>query len=336
MDCHRNCREINCAIMAQDFSPVARRKIAGMLDVLQDLTTTLQVKKTSQNAQVILRQFHRDGAAPAVSVLLSAHNCLHTLPEAVESILRQTFTDWELILCDDGSTDGTLQVAEAYAAAYPERIVLLRNPENLGLAASLNRCLAAARGRYIARMDGDDRCSPDRLAAEVQALDRDPALAVVSTDMGCFDEAGVWGTISHPAAPRPIDFLSGVPFCHAACMIRREALTAVSGYSEDRRYQRVEDYHLWVRLYAAGFRGRNLHRTLYWVREDRAAYERRRFRYRVNEVRVRWKAVRCLGLPVAGYLSGLRPLLVGLLPPGLYRYLHRRKLQKFQGGNAEA
>ena len=88
----------------------------------------------------------------------------------------------------------------------------------------------------------------------------------------------------------------------------------------------VEDYALWVRLYGAGFTGRNLHRTLYYAREDRDAHQRRRLRYRINEARVRCLAVQTLGLPKWGYVSAARPLLVGLLPGPLYRLLHRKRL----------
>ena len=271
-------------------------------------------------------------SAPAISVIMGVYNCAGTLPEALDSLLAQTETDWELILCDDGSTDGTRAVAEGYRLRYPERITLLENRENLGLAASLNRCFRAARGRYIARMDGDDCCTPERLAAEREALDREPALAVVSTDLACFDEHGLWGVISHPKRPEARDFLRGTPFCHGPAMVRREALEAVGGYCEDRRFLRVEDYALWVRLYGAGFTGRNLHRTLYYAREDREAHQRRRLRYRINEARVRCLAVQTLGLPAWGclpkwgYVSAARPLLVGLLPGPLYRLLHRKRL----------
>ena len=76
---------------------------------------------------------------------MGIYNCADTLPQAIDSILAQTETDWELILCDDGSSDCTYAVAEEYARRDPERIVLLRNPKNLGLNATLNRCLKAAR-----------------------------------------------------------------------------------------------------------------------------------------------------------------------------------------------
>lgn len=265
---------------------------------------------------------------PKISVLMGIYNCADTLPDAIEAILAQTTADWELILCEDGSTDDTLAVAQDYVRRFPEKIVLLQNPRNLGLNATLNRCLAAARGEYIARMDGDDICVPERFETELAVLEAEPDIAIVSSDMRFFDETGVWGEISHPEYPQPRDFLPGSPFCHAPCMVRREAYEAVGGYSEEKKLLRVEDYHLWLKMYKAGFRGKNIHKPLYSMRDDRNAYSRRKFRYRLNEAYVRILVVREFGLPVSGYLYALRPIAVGLLPKPVYDFLHKRNLNR--------
>lgn len=263
-----------------------------------------------------------------ISVIMGIYHCASTLPEAIDCILAQTFTDWELILCDDGSGDKTAEIAEEYAAKYPQQIRLIRNEKNLGLNQTLNRCLEAAQGRYIARMDGDDRCSPHRFEEEIAVLEAEPEISIVSTDMEFFDESGVWGRIAHPEYPQNSDFVHGSPFCHAPCMVRREAFEAVKGYSVGKRLLRVEDYHLWIKMYREGFRGKNIHRTLYQMRDDRNAYSRRKFRYRMNEAYVRGLAVKELGLPVVNYVYVLRPIWVGLLPSFLYDLLHKRRLQQ--------
>ena len=94
-----------------------------------------------------------------ISVIMGIYNCAGTLSEAIESILNQTITNWELIMCDDGSTDDTYNVAKEYALVHKEKIVLLKNKKNMGLNYTLNRCLSVAKGNYIARMDGDDLCT---------------------------------------------------------------------------------------------------------------------------------------------------------------------------------
>lgn len=263
-----------------------------------------------------------------ISVIMGLYNCADTLEEAVGSIDGQTYSNWELILCDDGSSDQTWAIAQAIQDRHPDRIILLKNPRNLGLNRTLNRCLAAATGEYIARMDADDLCSPDRFAVEAGFLDAHPEYAFVSTGMEHFDEQGTWGCQRHPPEPAAEDFVRGTPFNHAAAMVRREAYEAVGGYSEEEKYLRVEDYNLWIRLYARGFRGRNLEEILYRMRDDRNAYSRRKFVYRINEARVIALAVKALDLPVWQYVHTLRPILVGLMPPGIYDRLHKKRLKK--------
>ena len=124
---------------------------------------------------------------PKISVLMGIYNCEATLPAAIDCILAQTVENWELILCDDGSADNTFSVAQGYVDKYPEKIILLKNEKNMGLNHTLNRCLETARGEYIARMDGDDLCSPDRFKKELAALEAHPEMALVSTAMTYFD-----------------------------------------------------------------------------------------------------------------------------------------------------
>ena len=263
-----------------------------------------------------------------VSIIMGIYNCADTLEDAVSCIQNQTYPNWELILCDDGSTDSTYEIARKLQEKDPERILLLKNDRNCGLNHTLNRCLEAASGEYIARMDGDDLCSPERLQTEVEALDAHPEISIVSTNMEFFDESGVWGKIAHPEYPQSRDFLKGSPFCHAPCMVRKEAFDAAGGYTEDKKLLRVEDYHLWLKMYKAGFRGMNIGQVLYSMRDDRNAYRRRKFRYRINEAYVRLLVVRELKLPVWGYLLAARPILVGLLPAGIYDVLHKARLRK--------
>lgn len=263
--------------------------------------------------------------AEKISVLMGIYNCAGTLSEAIDSILCQTCPDWKLILCDDGSADDTYAVAEAYRQKYPDKILLLQNEKNMGLNYTLNHCLRHARGQFIARMDGDDLSLPDRFEKELQALESNPDMAVVSTAMEYFDERGTWGTCAVIQRPQPADLLRGTPFCHAPCMMRREAICSVGGYTVDDKFLRVEDYDLWVKFYAAGYRGMNLQEPLYRMRDDRNAASRRKFKYRINEARVKIKAVRQLKLPVWGCVHALRPILVGLLPMGIYQKLHKRR-----------
>ena len=185
---------------------------------------------------------------PLVSIIMGIYNCAGTLPESIDSILAQTFSDWELILCDDGSADDTYAVAQRYAATDPERIRLLKNEKNLGLNLTLNRCLREARGAFIARQDGDDLPLPHRLQTEVDFLEAHPEYAFVSSAMIHFDETGDWGRDRVIQAPEKKDFVAKNPFFHAPCMVRREAYELAGGYDTGALFLRKEDYHLWGKM----------------------------------------------------------------------------------------
>jgi len=266
--------------------------------------------------------------AAKISILMGIYNCAGTLPEAIDSILDQTYPDWELILCDDGSTDDTYALAESYRLRYPEKIILVKNDRNKGLNYTLNHCLEHASGQYIARMDGDDISLPQRFEKELAALEAEPDIDVVSCPMIYFDENGEFGRGSAGCEyPKRELLVHGPVHCHAPCMIRAEVMRSVGGYSVDKKLLRVEDWHLWLKVYAAGGQGRNLSEPLYKMRDDRNAASRRKFRYRLNEAYLSALAVKTLDLPKWKYLFVLRPILVGLLPGPLYRYLHKKKMK---------
>ena len=130
-----------------------------------------------------------------ISILMGIYNCEATLNEAIDSILNQTYSNWEFIICDDGSKDNSYNIAKSYEKADPIRFKVIKNNENEGLNATLNRCLKIADGEFIARMDGDDLCDPTRFQKEVEILNHHPEYAIVSTYMTTFDGDGEWGCI---------------------------------------------------------------------------------------------------------------------------------------------
>ncbi len=263
-----------------------------------------------------------------ISIIMGIHNCAATLPEALDSIAKQTYTDWELIMCDDGSSDNTYDIAADYAKNHPEyRIKLLRHDKNMGLNKTLNDCLKQAEGEYIGRMDGDDISLPDRFEKEIAEFEKDPNLSVVSCPMIYFDENGDWGEGKCGSEyPEKKSLVFGTVHAHAPCLMKADAIRAVNGYSEGKRLLRVEDWHLWIKIYESGRYGKNIQEPLYKMRDDQMATKRRKFRFRLNEAYVSRLAVKKFGLPKWMYLYSLRPIIVGLLPVQLYNYLHRKKL----------
>lgn len=258
-----------------------------------------------------------------ISVLMGIYNCAPTLADALDSLLAQTYQDFKVIMCEDGSKDDTLKIAHKYVDKYPDKFILIQNEKNMGLNFTLNHCLEYADTEYCARMDGDDLSLPDRFEKEIMFLDEHPEYAIVSGPMIYFDENGEFRRGKGRGEVKPMDFIHGTPFCHAPCMVRTEAYKAVGGYSVDKKLLRVEDYHLWFKMYRDGYKGFMLPDPIYAMRDDRNATARRTFSKRLNVSKVMSWGFRQLNLPVWTQIYALRPILVGLLPKSIYNYLHR-------------
>jgi glycosyltransferase involved in cell wall biosynthesis len=188
---------------------------------------------------------------PSVSVVLPVRDCERYIARAVESIVEQTFHNFELIVIDDGSRDGTRQIL-AELAAQDHRIRVLERPRS-GLAASLEVGRSAARGLYIARMDADDIADAERLRWQVSYLDRHPEVVAVGGQIEIIDaENRSLGCRVFPV--RPADCRAylqrGAPFCHPAVMMRGDALSLVGGYRV--AFEPAEDMDLWLRLANVG------------------------------------------------------------------------------------
>lgn len=193
-----------------------------------------------------------DNVGPAVSVLLPVYNCATFLAEALASIEAQTLTDIEIIAINDGSTDGSGSLLDEHAARDPRYCVVHR--PNGGIVAALNQGLGMARGRAIARMDGDDIARPDRLERQLAVLDAEPSVVAVGSILRLIDENGtVTQTQRAPSVVRQTDLSCFPPFVrtvpHPTLMARHEAMVALGGYRIF--FPHAEDHDLLLRL--AGF-----------------------------------------------------------------------------------
>ena len=186
---------------------------------------------------------------PRLSVLIPVWNADRWLATALDSVLSQTFTDFELLVHDDGSTDGSLAILQEFAARDP-RVVLTSEP-NKGIVETLNGLLAAARGDLVARMDADDICLPERFAKQVAFLDAHPEVGVLGTFVDGIDAEGrPLRSFTAPADHAGLEAFhletGGPGLWHPAVMMRTEVLRDAGGYRED--YPYCEDYDLWLRL----------------------------------------------------------------------------------------
>jgi len=253
---------------------------------------------------------------------MGVYNCAPTLAEALDSLLAQTYQGFKVIMCDDGSSDNTYDVAQSYVDRYPDKFILIKNERNLKLAATLNHCLEYADTEYVARMDGDDISLPERFAKEIAFLDAHHEYALVSCPMIYFDENGDYRTGKTKRAPQKEDFKYGTPFCHAPVMMRTAVLKEIGCYTAEPWVERVEDYYLWYKFYKAGYKGFNLSAPLYKMRNDRNAFGRRKASDRWRTYKLGVKVKKSLGLSNP-YLSGLKGLSKTLIPTWLVVMIKR-------------
>jgi glycosyltransferase involved in cell wall biosynthesis len=246
---------------------------------------------------------------PTVSVVMSVYNSELYLAHALESILSQTFTDFELIVIDDGSTDGSAEIL--HSTSDPRLRVVEQN--NAGLTRSLNRGFALAKGEYVARIDADDTCLPGRLAAQVAYMDQHQATVLLGTAYRHVDllrdrQVDIYPPREDEALRRAM--VSGNPFCHSSVMVRRAAVVKEGGYDESFPY--LQDYELWSRLAQVGELA-NLPQILVSRRYHAASLSNdwRTELLRLSLfVRANWLAISRLGFPPVYRLYTARTLLL--------------------------
>lgn len=182
---------------------------------------------------------------PEVTVLMPIFNCRTYLAQSIESILGQTYRDFEFLIIDDGSTDGSQEVVKGYDDS---RIRLLQNKRNLGVAASLNKGIRSAKGSYIARMDGDDHSCKDRLKRQVALLERRTSVGICGSWVRTRNLKGHGHVIRFPLSSPTVGayLLFNNPLAHPAVMIRRQELLA-QGLFYDETCEAGQDYEFWSR-----------------------------------------------------------------------------------------
>lgn len=180
---------------------------------------------------------------PTVSVVMPAYNAEKYLTEAIDSILAQTYTDFELIIVNDGSTDSTKQIILSYS---DPRIVYLENEKNSGICVTLNNGLRKARGKYIARMDSDDISLRDRLAVQVKYMDENPGIGASGTDIEIFGEGITSGVFTQLHTPEECfaGLMFNSCFAHPTVIMRKSILDKYNLEYKD-EYRGLEDYALW-------------------------------------------------------------------------------------------
>lgn len=192
---------------------------------------------------------------PIVSIIMPVYNAGQYLTDSIQSILSQTFKDFEFIIIDDGSTDKSIDVIQSF---QDKRILLMLNEKNLGITATLNKGLSVAKGKFICRMDADDIAVNTRLERQINFLQNHPSISIIGSRATLIDEKGnIIGEETVPQNPKEINRIKFIhnPFIHATVIFRKILVDKYGMYDSRRKHN--EDYDLWLR-YTKNEQGFNL------------------------------------------------------------------------------
>lgn len=261
-----------------------------------------------------------------VSIIMGVYNCrnLNELQESIKSIINQTFEDWELIICNDGSTDNTLNYLNEISK-MDKRIKIVSYDKNRGLAYALNYAYNFSNGEYIARQDGDDISYPDRIKYEVEYLENNKDIDFVGTIADVYDDNGIWGTFNLPENPSKLNFLWNSPFLHPSILMRREAFERAGKYRMAWETKRAEDYDLFMSMYALGSKGYNIQKKLYKYKIINDNKKYRKMKDRLEEAVVRVKGFKKLNLGVKAIPFIVKPIIIGLIPQKLFGKIRKNQ-----------
>ena len=266
-------------------------------------------------------------STPLVSIIMGAYNCETTIEQCVNSVRKQTYRNWELIICNDCSTDGTKDILNNYSIS-DSRIIVIHNKENQRLASSLNNCLKIAKGKYIARLDADDECLPNRIEAQVNYLEENPEIDVVGTSRIIFDENGDIGICLSKENPKKEDLLFDTPFAHPTIMMKKTVYDDLGGYTVSKETMRAEDLDLWFRFYAKGYNGYNLEEPLYRYHQSEEDYKKRSLKAAIGTSKVFISGYKKVGFSNAKYIFALKPIISALIPNRLMYLWHRNQCSR--------
>lgn len=258
-----------------------------------------------------------------VSIIMGAYNCEREVEKCIESVLKQTYTNWEFIICDDDSTDKTLDVLKEYAKK-DARIKVIRNKKNSKLAYSLNHCLKYCKGNYIARMDADDECAPERLEIQINFLNSHRNIDVVGTAAKIYDGKKVTGIRYTKEIPTKEDVLKGPVFMHPTIMMRKSVYDDLKGYTVAKRTVRGQDWDLWFRFFAKGYSGYNLQEPLLMYHESKGDYKKRTLKTAFMYTQTAIYGYKILKIPFYKYVYALKPVIAAILPQKILAKYHRK------------
>lgn len=258
---------------------------------------------------------------PKVSVIMSEYNTEEKhLRQSIESILNQSFRNFEFIIINDGSSNKLIDIVNSYE---DERVRIINNKENLGLARSLNRGIEASRGKYLVRMDTDDISHKNRIEKQLKFIENNPEYSVVGTSINLITDGDkkypkhMEGEIDKTA------FVNGTIPVHPTVIMNKEDVLEIGMY-QTTNVNRSEDFVLWAELLLADKRIYILNNILVDYRVELADYKKRKLSTRGDGIRNRIKYYKKLNAPPHRYLSVVKKILAGILPSKVMHFYHTK------------
>ncbi|GMR70959.1 hypothetical protein NUITMVRA1_16370 [Aerococcus viridans] len=258
---------------------------------------------------------------PKVSVIMAEYNTPRNhFNLAVESILNQTFSDFEFIIVDDSKD----QHLEEYMNNYPDvRVKLVKNGGNFGLVYSLNNAISVAQSDYLVRMDTDDISLPDRIKVLYEEITNNPEFSVIGTSFIEFDDKGKYSEFIYDREYTFKIIMNRQVPIHPTTILKKQDIISVGNYKE---FNRAEDFVLWCELLLKGYRIKTIPKVLYKYRVSESDLDKRKLKYRKDEIRARIKYYRLMGANPLQMLSISKSIIAGIVPNKImYLYHNLRK-----------
>lgn len=262
-----------------------------------------------------------------ISVIMSVYNSEKYLNEAIDSILNQTYKDFEFLIVDDCSKDNSLKILEEYSQK-DSRIILIKNEGNLGLTKNLNKAIKMSKGDYIARMDADDISETKRFEKQIEFLEKNKGIDIVGTFCSDINEDGIF--IRNRTLPTIHSQILKIlpkfnPFAHPTVMMRKEKILSIGAYNEN--YRTSQDYELWFRAIGKGLRVANIPEFLLKYRMNDNYVSRKSIKYRMNDIKLKLEGYKHIRLPYYKYIYLGISIILGILPPKLYSLMKKFDLR---------
>ncbi len=257
-----------------------------------------------------------------VTVLMSVFNDIDYLDAAINSILHQTFSEFEFLIIDDASKDGSSEVLDRYAE-LDSRIRLIKNNRNMGLGYCLAKGVKESKGELIARMDSDDIAVLNRLELQIKTFNEKQNLDILGGAAIDIDEKG--NEIGYRRPPlehnKIVKYIWTCPIIHPTVMFKKKSILEVGSYSADIR--RRQDYELWFRAVAGRLKFSNLKEYLLYYRLTDNYYKKNNLRVQIDQMKIGLKGNRLIGSSYIAYIGVIVPVIKSLTPQCIRKPIFR-------------